>query len=285
MRIPFRLADVFTDRPLAGNQLCVIPEGPALPDQLMQAVAREIGFSETTFVTEASGDRYSMRIFTPASELPFAGHPTLGTVFVLVAEGRITSPAMQSVPGGEFRVEADPDAGTAGMQQGQPVFGGEISDLGSVARMVGLTPADLRGEWPPQVVTTGLPHLIVGLREEGALARARPDGGLLGGFLESVGADGCYVFASSEEGMARARMFATGIGISEDPATGSAAGPLGAYLVARGMAEGRLTVTQGVEMGRPSTLLVDVARGTDGWNISVGGGVVQVGRGYFDLPD
>ena len=94
MEIPFRLVDVFTDRALAGNQLCVVPEPvESLDTLLMQAIAREIGFSETTFVSEAAGDRYAMRIFTPGTELPFAGHPTLGTAFVLASEGRISSSA------------------------------------------------------------------------------------------------------------------------------------------------------------------------------------------------
>ena len=95
VNVPFRLVDVFTPRPLAGNQLCVVPEPGDLDDAEMQAIAKEIGFSETTFVTEATGDRYAMRIFTPGQELPFAGHPTLGTAFVLVSEGRVSSPATQ----------------------------------------------------------------------------------------------------------------------------------------------------------------------------------------------
>src|SRR3954468_9890395 len=108
MELSFRLVDVFTDRPLAGNQLCVVPDAPSgINASLMQAVAREIGFSETTYVSEAGGDRYAMRIFTPGLELPFAGHPTLGTAFVLVSEGRVTSPATQVVPAGEYAVEVD----------------------------------------------------------------------------------------------------------------------------------------------------------------------------------
>src|SRR5216110_838286 len=109
MRMPFRLVDVFTDRPFAGNQLCVVPDPPScLGPDIMQALAREIGFSETTFVTGTAQDLYRMRIFTPGMELPFAGHPTLGTAFVLVAKGAITSPATQVVKAGEFALEADP---------------------------------------------------------------------------------------------------------------------------------------------------------------------------------
>src|SRR5213593_3817887 len=123
MEIEFRLVDVFTDRPLAGNQLCVVPDAPAgMEASLMQALAREIGFSETTFVTEAAGDRYSMRIFTPGAEMPFAGHPTLGSAFVLASEGRITSPATQVVTAGEFRVEVDVEGGVSRVRQLPPEF-------------------------------------------------------------------------------------------------------------------------------------------------------------------
>src|SRR5947208_9401793 len=122
MRLGFRLVDVFAKRPLQGNQLCVVPEETSMTDARMLAVAKEIGFSETTFVTSAGGDRYSMRIFTPGGELPFAGHPTLGTAFVLVSEGRITSPATQHVAAGEFAMEVDGAAGTARMRQRDPEF-------------------------------------------------------------------------------------------------------------------------------------------------------------------
>src|SRR5947207_2882431 len=129
MRVSFRLVDVFTDRPLAGNQLCVVPDAAGLDPGLMQALAREIGFSETTFVTEANDDRYAMRIFTPAKELPFAGHPSLGTAFVLASEGRIRTPATQSVEAGEYVVDADMPSGMAWMCQGVAAFGAEPEDI------------------------------------------------------------------------------------------------------------------------------------------------------------
>src|SRR2546426_9522738 len=125
MRIPFRLVDVFTERPLAGNQLCVVPDGAHVDEELMQGLAQEIGFSETTFVVGSGGDRYRMRIFPPGSELPFAGHPTLGTAFTLVSEGRVSSPATQSVPAGEIEVEVDVGRGFARMRQLAPTFGEE----------------------------------------------------------------------------------------------------------------------------------------------------------------
>src|SRR5919204_2707584 len=135
VRLPFRLVDVFTERPLAGNQLCVVPQVPASLDAItMQSLAREIGFSETTFVTAIARARYRMRIFTPGKELPFAGHPTLGTAFVLVYEGAVESPAVQEVAAGDIPVEVDADAGHAWMQQLAPTFGRELRNTDELAR-------------------------------------------------------------------------------------------------------------------------------------------------------
>jgi trans-2,3-dihydro-3-hydroxyanthranilate isomerase len=286
MRIEFRLVDVFTERPLAGNQLCVVPEGSHVPDELMQALAREIGFSETTFVTEAGGDRYAMRIFTPDTELPFAGHPSLGTAFVLRSEGRIGDHTVQTVAAGEYRVDVDLEASTAWMEQGAPELGPGAPDLHEVAEAVGLAEDDLHPGLPPQVVSAGLPYLLVGLVDPESLGRARPNRDLLHDLLEPLGTDGYYLyFFDPDSNHARARMFGPWIGISEDPATGSAAGPLGAYLARRGALQpGRLTIAQGVEMGRPSALLVDVAEADGDVTVSVGGGVAIVGGGYFDIP-
>jgi trans-2,3-dihydro-3-hydroxyanthranilate isomerase len=286
VRIPFRIVDVFTDRPLSGNQLCVIPDPVELSVEAMQSIAREIGFSETTFVTLAGGDRYAMRIFTPGAELPFAGHPSLGTAFVLVSEGRVTSPATQVVAVGELPMSVDLAAGTARMRQFPPRFGREVSDRGQLASAVGLSPGDLHAELPAQVVSTGIDVLMVPARDGAAVARARPNPSLLATFLESVGTDGLYLFSANTGSSAKARFFAAGIGIDEDAATGSAAGPCGAYLAERGiLPPGRLTITQGVEIGRPSTLLVDVDRLEDGtWEVHVGGGVAKVAEGEFDLP-
>src|SRR3989442_15405968 len=126
MEVRFRLVDVFTERPFAGNQLCVVPDPPAeLSSEQMQMLAAEIAFSETTFVTEAAADRYAMRIFTPAEELPFAGHPTLGTALALVSDGRVGSHPVQTTKAGDVPVEVDVDAGFAWMRQLAPRFLGE----------------------------------------------------------------------------------------------------------------------------------------------------------------
>jgi trans-2,3-dihydro-3-hydroxyanthranilate isomerase len=286
MRIEFRLVDVFTDRPLAGNQLCVVPDGAGVPDALMQELAREIGFSETTFVTEAAADRYAMRIFTPGAEIPFAGHPSLGTAFVLASEGRIDGHAVQSVASGEFILDVDLEASTAWMDQGMPKLGPGAPDLRAVAAAAGLVEADLHPGLPPQVVSAGLPHLMVSLAEPDLLGRARPDPDSLRDLLGGLGADGYYLFFfDPDSNHASARMFGPGLGLLEDPATGSAAGPLGAYLARRGALQpGRMTVSQGVEMGRPSLLMVDVSETEGELSVSIGGGVTIVGRGHFDIP-
>jgi trans-2,3-dihydro-3-hydroxyanthranilate isomerase len=291
MRIPFRLVDVFTHRPLAGNQLCVVPDPVDLPPDSMQAIAKEIGFSETTFVTAVAHDRYAMRIFTPTVELGFAGHPSLGTAFVLVSEGWVGTPATQSVAAGDVPMEVDVDAGWARMRQFPPTFGDEVSDRDGIAAALGLDVADLHPELPSQVVSTGLAHLVIPAMNSSAVVKASPDPRALAALLEPLGTgelatDGCYLFAL-QGSKAKARMFTSDAGIGEDPATGSAAGPLGAYLAERGlMSPGRIEISQGAEIGRPSTLEVDVARsnGTGSWEIWVGGGVVAVASGHFDLP-
>jgi trans-2,3-dihydro-3-hydroxyanthranilate isomerase len=285
VRIPFRVVDVFTDRPLAGNQLCVIPDPVELNASAMQAIAAEIGFSETTFVTDAGGHRYAMRIFTPARELPFAGHPTLGTAFVMVSEGRVTAPVVQSVIAGEIEVEVDVETGFARMHQLPPGFGSFPEDLDVVAAAGGLAARDLHPELRPRVVSTGLPVLIVPLRDPEGVIRAVPRPEVLGPLLDETGTDTFYLFAATDERQAKARMFGVGVGVAEDAATGSAAGPLGAYLVERGaMTPGLITVSQGAEIGRPSTLFVDVESHADGWRVHVGGGVAKVAQGEFDLP-
>ena len=286
MRIPFRLVDVFCERPLAGNQLCVVPEPVEIDDAMMQALAKEIGFSETTFVTEAGGDRYAMRIFTPGQELPFAGHPTLGTAFVMVSEGRVTSPVTQVVKAGEIPVEVDTELGFARMRQLPPVFGPPFEDRAAVAAAAGLTADDLRPDLPIQTVSTGLPPLIVPVRDLETLRRARRDGHLIGEVVKRSGGEELYLFAETDGGVT-ARMFDWELGVGEDPATGSAAGPLGAYLAKHGLAgmPGTVQIRQGEQVGRPSVLEVEVQPEGDSWAITVGGGVVIVGRGEFELAD
>ena len=282
--IPFRIVDVFTPRPLAGNQLCVVPEPVDIDEDLMQAIAKEIGFSETTFVTSSGGDRYAMRIFTPDKELPFAGHPTLGTAFVMVSEGRVTSPAIQTVEAGEIPVEVDVDSNWVWMRQLPAVFGPEFADRELIARAIGLTSDDLHPDLPVCTVSTGLLPAIVPVRDLETLRRSASDAKALGQALAASGGEELYLFAVTDEGVT-ARMFEAGHGIGEDPATGGAAGPLGAYLAEHGLAgmPGPVMIRQGEQVGRPSELHVEAAREGGAWRVRVGGGVHLVGRGELTL--
>jgi trans-2,3-dihydro-3-hydroxyanthranilate isomerase len=284
VRVPFRLVDVFTPRPLGGNQLCVVPEPGELDDAEMQAIAKEIGFSETTFVTEAAGARYVMRIFTPGQELPFAGHPTLGTAFVLVGEGRVSTPATQVIAAGEIPVEVDVEANTAWMTQLPAEFGPIFPDRDLIARAIGLSTADLDPGRPVQTVSTGLPTTIVPVRDLETIRRATRNERLVGEAVAVSGGRDLYLFAPRADGVT-ARMFDSEFGIGEDPATGSAAGPLGAYLAEYGdLGKTRsVTIHQGEQVGRPSELNVEVDREGDAWRVRVGGGVHIVGRGAFEL--
>ncbi len=286
MRVRFRLVDVFTEAPFAGNQLCVVVDPPAeLDAPMMQTLAKEIGFSETTFVTEAVEDRYAMRIFTPNRELPFAGHPTLGTAFTLAHDGLITSPAVQTTSVGEVPVEANVDTGFAWMTQRPPAFGDEFGVRDLLARAAGLDARDLHPDLPAQIVSTGLGPLLIPVRDQTTLRRAERDGRAAPEAAKESGGECLYYFAIRADGDVMARMFDPYFGIGEDPATGSAAGPLGAYLAARGLAgmPGRMVVAQGEIVGRPSFLHVDARIDGDSWTIRVGGGVRIVGEGSFEV--
>jgi trans-2,3-dihydro-3-hydroxyanthranilate isomerase len=284
VEIPFRLVDVFTPTPLSGNQLCVVPDPVEIDDATMQALAQEIGFSETTFVSEAGGDRYAMRIFTPDAELPFAGHPTLGTAFVLVSEGRVTSPATQVIAAGEIPVEVDVGSNVAWMTQLPVEFGRSFEDRALIARAIGLEVEDLDPNLPVQTVSTGLLWTIVPVRDAERVGRAQRDGRALTEAAARTGDEGLYLYAVTDEGIT-ARMFDATFGIGEDPATGSAAGPLGAYLAEHGLAgmPGSILVRQGERVGRPSELHVEVADEDGRWRVRVGGGVHVVGQGAFRL--
>jgi len=284
VEIPFRLVDVFTPRRLAGNQLCVVPEPVEIDAAMMQAVAKEFGFSETTFVTRSGGGRYAMRIFTPGKELPFAGHPTLGTAFVMVSEGYVSTPAVQEVEAGEIPVEVDVEAGVAWMTQLPPTFGPVFDDRELVARAIGLTVADLHPSLPVQTVSTGLPPTIVPVRDLDTLRRATRNAPLVGEAVRASGGEELYLFAVTGEGVT-ARMFDWELGVGEDPATGSAAGPLGVYLSRYGLAgmPGHVLVRQGEQVGRPSELHVEVISEGETFRVRVGGGVHLVGRGAFEI--
>jgi trans-2,3-dihydro-3-hydroxyanthranilate isomerase len=277
--------DVFTSRRLAGNQLAVVHHADGVPDDTMAAFARETRLSETTFVQAASerAADYRTRIFMPLGEIPFAGHPSLGTaVAVALARGNTEISYVQQTDAGlqPIEVEAGGDVAHASMLQEPPEFGPEL-DPAEIFPMAGLAPADADPELPAQAVATGVPQIIVPVRRE-ALDRVAPSAyaALRELLVDRFGALVMYLAACDPgSGTARARaLFPDQAVVQEDPATGSAAGPLLAYLRQRAGID-RLVVEQGVEMGRPSRLECT----WEGDRPRVGGDVVVVATGTVTL--
>jgi trans-2,3-dihydro-3-hydroxyanthranilate isomerase len=279
---PYRVLDVFTDRPLAGNQLAVVHDADGLSDETMAAFARETRLAETTFVqsAEAGEADYRNRIFTVAGEIPFAGHPSLGTaVAVALADGKKEASYVQQTGAGLQPVEVreNGECWSASMLQEPATFGPEVNPS-HVMAAVGLLTGDAHHELTPQVVSTGLPTLIALVLDRAAIPRAAPDFDLVDHLLAGCGAENLYIAWHDGAGAAHARMFTHLVEGGEDPATGSAAGPLCAYLDAHGRGR-KLEITQGVEMGRPSRLLAEV----DGDRVRVGGEVTPLIEGTVSL--
>jgi len=270
--------DVFCDGPLRGNQLAVVHDADDLDEATMLAFARETKLSETTFVQAPSGTGadYRNRIFDAREELRFAGHPSLGTaVAVARAAGESDVGYVQETLAGlqPIDVRLEGARAEASMLQEPAVMGPEL-DPAEVLGAVGLDAADADPELPVQVVATGVPQVLAPVREE-ALARARPDYAAIERLLDEHEAIVLYLAACDPAAArAHARAFGHTVAMGEDPATGSAAGPLMAYLHARAGAE-RLTIDQGIEMGRPSRL--DCA--VEGSRVRIGGGAAIVIEG------
>ena len=280
MRRRLTWLDVFTDVPLAGNQLAVVHDADGIDDATMLAFARETRLSETTFVQSASGSGadYRNRIWATFGELPFAGHPSLGTaVAVARARGQDKARYVQQTPAGlqPIEVRLDGERARASMLQEPPQYGARPSPAAVlVAAGLPITSADPQLE--PQLVSTGIAHVIVPLKDLAALGAAAPDRDAMHALLDPLGAVVLYLAAIDvDAGSARTRgFFLVPTGVTEDPATGSAAGPLLAYLRERdGLDE--LTVHQGIEMGRPSR--IDCAWADDRPRVS--GSVVVVAEG------
>jgi trans-2,3-dihydro-3-hydroxyanthranilate isomerase len=294
--------DVFTDRLFGGNQLAVFLDGRSLSTETMQAIAKEMNFSETTFVLppESAGTDVRMRIFTPGEELPTAGHPTVGTTFALARSGVIEPGRQQFVFGcgiGPVPVTMtwnDEDLGFVWMTQSLPTFGAVIPDPARTAAALSLSPAAVAATGQPvQVVSCGVPFLLVPLTTRSAVDSAVVNAGVLDALFRQVNtrAHGLMVF-SAQPGDARAtvysRMFAPEMGITEDPATGIATGPLGCYLVrhkiVRPERAGAMISLQGVKMGRPSHIHMSI--GVDKGEITsvrIGGESVLAGEGTLYL--
>lgn len=293
--------DVFTDRLFGGNQLAVFLDGRGLSAETMQAIAREMNFSESTFILppETAGTDVRMRIFTPGSELPIAGHPTIGSTFALARAGVIE----QGREAWSFGLGIGPTPVTltwregaltfAWMSQPLPQYPGENVDPSLAAAALGVQPAAVAGTGlPPQVVSCGVPFLFVPLTTRSAVDSATLDPAALGRLYEAAGAGevGIFVFSKQpgpDKATVYSRMFAPNLGVPEDPATGSASGPLGCYLLRHNLvtpdAASAMLSVQGVRMGRPSSVHISIGTDAAGTitSVRVGGEAVVAGEGML----
>jgi trans-2,3-dihydro-3-hydroxyanthranilate isomerase len=292
----FVVADVFTDKPLAGNPLAVFPDVTGLDEQTMQAIAREFGHSETTFILPSRRPEaaWRLRCFTPQAEVFGAGHNALGAWWVLAAKGRVslnsgsTTVVRQELGERVLPLELSHPNGTLQrvvMNQARPVFGETLDDLGALGQVLGLPVSDLDlSGLRPQAVSTGAQHLLVPVQGLSSLAKLHVDAGKLLALVRPLGCEGAYVFTleTREPGSrAHARAFFPGIGIVEDPATGSAAGPLGALLARHQIIPEAtfVVIEQGDEAARPSRIEVRVTAD----RVEVGGRCVIVAQGSLLL--
>jgi trans-2,3-dihydro-3-hydroxyanthranilate isomerase len=299
-KTPFTLVDVFTSRPFGGNQLAVFTDAAALSAREMQELAHEMNFSESTFVMPPeSGSARRVRIFTPMREMPMAGHPTVGTTWVLASRGEI---ALESASvDATLQLGIGPVTVTIESSHGKPdfvwmahreaEFGAKRDDRASIAKALGITASDIRDDLPIQSVSTGFPFTFVPLKTLEALAKCAPNEpahtALLKPGEQSLP---LYMFVATESGdfSARSRMFSPHDGVAEDPATGGAAAPFGAYAAAYGLIKpapkASLLIRQGVEMGRPSEIRVEVASKDGGaFALRIGGRCAIVGEGAMFL--
>ncbi len=305
MRYRFYTADVFTDRPFGGNQLAVLPDARGLSDGLMLTITREFNYSETTFVFPPENPAHTrrLRIFTPGGEMPFAGHPTVGTAFVLAAIGELETGAetTQIV----FEEGVGPVPVTIWWENGRPVFSqltaAKLPEFGppppsaaQLAAVLSIHPEDVmeNGRYTPQAASAGVPFLFVPLRSRSALARCQINHDQWVAVLGDYWTKDIYPFTfevEREGSFLCSRMFGPSLGVREDPATGAAAAALAGYLGVRDeTADGSLhwVVEQGFDMGRPSILQVAAdKRGGAITAVRVGGASVLISQGEMEIPE
>ena len=289
----FYIVDVFAEEKYAGNQLAVFRGGENLSTEQMQRIAKEINYSETTFIGSeiVENGGYSVRIFTPQQELPFAGHPTLGTAFILQQEV-IRQPietVTLNLKVGQIPVTLsyqDQQIDLLWMRQNSPIFGQQF-DRETIALILNLKVDELDDRYPIQEVSTGLPFIIVPLKKQRSLQQSKINREKLFELIETTEAKAILVFCPETyhaENQLCVRVFVDGLGIPEDPATGSANGCLAGYLVQYkyfGDSPVDVRVEQGYEMGRPSLLLLKAQKTGTEIEVSVGGHVVMVAKGEF----
>lgn len=288
--IPFYICDVFcTNEKYSGNQLAVFIDDDTISSIEMQKIAFEMGFSETTFVSDVANPdgSYNVRIFTPKSEIAFAGHPMLGTAYIVqnyiqsaTSVNTILKPPVGNIPITESNA-------SFWMQQKQPEFG-KMYEPEIMAKLCGINPQQINVNFPVEEVSTGLPFTIVPLKSPEALACAKLNMVEFEKFEGIARAKGIMLFCAGSHAAGQhicSRVFVPHLGIPEDPATGSATGCLGAYLVKHGYfgtASVNIKIGQGYEMGRPSELLLKADIHNGQYHIHVGGSVDLVARGMWE---
>lgn len=295
MQIPFYFVDVFAERPLTGNPLAVVPHAEVLDDAMMQRIAGELNQAETTFILPAR-DRsahWRLRSFTaPGHEVFGAGHNSLGAWWWLAESRELklsdgSNHFIQEIGDSllpvEVRCEGQQPVSVV-LTQAQPEFGNVCEDVSGLADALGLQIDDLSRSLPAQVVSTGAGHLLVPVRDQGAIARAHPDAQRLAKTLKAVGGEGCYLYCLDTvlpSSAAHARFFNPTMGIVEDSATGTAAGPLACQLVSHGIVKDGSTIMieQGYEMKRPSILRVEV----HGKTVRLAGRAIKVIEGRLRI--
>ncbi|HET7732147.1 MAG TPA: PhzF family phenazine biosynthesis protein [Usitatibacter sp.] len=279
--LAYRIVNVFTrdGGPLTGNPLCVFEDGSAVDDATMQALARQMNLSETTFILPSAAATARVRIFTPSYEMPFAGHPTLGTAHVVRSMGRGGDSLALEMKAGVIPVEARGARWT--LRAVEPRSRAVEVARSELEEILGLAAGDI-GDWPLWV-NAGKEQLVVPLTSADAVRRARPRADAFSRLKSVDGQSMAYVFhdAGDAAGTVEARFFfPSGAAILEDPATGSACANLGGwFMLIRPRTDIRRAVSQGEAVARPSTLHLDVAQGA----IRVGGDVIEVARGTFTL--
>jgi trans-2,3-dihydro-3-hydroxyanthranilate isomerase len=288
----FYILDVFTSEKYTGNQLAVVTNAERLSADIMQNIAKEMNFSETTFITSGKmiANGYNVRIFTPAQEVPFAGHPTLGTAFIIQHE-MIQKPIKKvklNLKAGQvpvwFKYNNKDIPTILWMKQNEPEFMGVI-DSNIIAPVLNIDKEDIDERFPVQEVSTGLPFIIVPLKSLSGVKKAKVNLSEYNELISQTTSKAIYVFCPETYGKENdfnARMFADSFGIPEDSATGSASGCLAAYLVKHrysGAEKINARVEQGYEMGRPSLLHLRAEEEDGSIAVHVGGSVVLVAKG------
>jgi trans-2,3-dihydro-3-hydroxyanthranilate isomerase len=295
MDLKYFLVDVFADEPLTGNPLAVVPDADGLTAAQMRAIATEFNLSETTFLVRpsTSAAAWRLRSFTPGGvEVGGAGHNALGAWIWLAQAGRVQPsdhPYTQEIGGDLLEVNValdDQQRVLVSMEQSPPAYGATVSDRAALAAGLGLEPDDLSATQPAQVVSTGAGHLLIEAASRDAVDRATVDSARLLAVLQAAGGEGAYLYClhpprPQSGAVAYARFFNPTVGIAEDPATGTAAGPLAAALVARGIVPDGSTavIEQGYRMGRPSRIKIQVA----GPRIRIAGQGLVVADGTLHL--